>query len=34
MWMIYDPNSIDVIQAILGDRGKAKRTHADDPDSG
>jgi len=27
------PNSIDVVQAILGDRGKAKRTYADDPDS-
>jgi hypothetical protein len=27
------PNSIDVVQAILGDRGEAKRTYADDPDS-
>ncbi len=27
------PNNVDVVQAILGDRGEAKRTYADDPDS-
>ena len=27
------PNNVDVVQAILGDRGQAKRTYADDPDS-
>ena len=27
------PNNVDVVQAIMGDRGQAKRTYADDPDS-
>ena len=31
--MISNPSSVDVVQAILGDRGEAKRTYADDPDS-
>ena len=27
------PNNVDVVQAIMGDRGQAKRTYADDPNS-